>query len=130
MQVWRFALYTRLVSISFRRLRAQCLILVFNNRLASCQSFPATADFLQDHRSVSPPLVSLRLEVPLGKISPDGIDLLVGASKIARKDQVLAKITEESFDQIEPRSAGRREVEMKAGMNGQPSHHLGGVWVA
>jgi hypothetical protein len=103
----------------------QRLVLVLNNWLVPCQSFPGTADFLQDHLFVSPPLVSLRLEIPLGKVSPDGIDQLVGASKTSRKDHVLAQITEESFDQIEPRSAGRREVEMKAGMSDQPSHHLG-----
>ena len=80
----------------------QCLVLVFNNRLVLCQSFPGSADFLQDHRSVSPPLVSLRLEIPLGKVSSDGLDQLIGASKTFRKDHVLAQITEESFDPIEP----------------------------
>ncbi len=90
-----------------------------------CQSFPGSADFLKDHCSVGPPPVSLRFENPLGKVSTDGINQLVGASKISRKDHGLAQITEESFDQIEPRSAGGREAEMKAGMRGQPSHHLG-----
>jgi hypothetical protein len=82
-------------------------------------------DFLQNRGSVGPPLVSLRLEIPLGKVSPDCVHQLVGASKAPGKDHVLAQITGESFNQIQPRSAGRREVEVKAGMCGQPSHDLG-----
>ena len=93
--------------------------------MAPCQSFPGTADFLEDHCSVSPPLVSLRLEITFGKVSPDGIHQLVGASETPGKDHVLAQIAEKSFDQVEPRSTGRREVEVKAGMCSQPSHHLG-----
>ena len=51
------------------------------------------------HRhAVGPPLVSLRLEIPLGKLSPDGVDQLVGAPKTPWKDHVLTQITEESFD--------------------------------
>ena len=93
--------------------------------MAPCQSFPGTADFLDDHCSVGPLLVSLRLEIPFGKVSPDGIHQLVGASKTFRKDHVLAQIAEKSFDQIEPRSAGRREVEMKAEMSCKSSYSLG-----
>jgi hypothetical protein len=74
----------------------QRLVLVFNNRLTPCQSFPGSADFLEDHCSVSPALVSLRLEIPLGKVSPDDIDQLVGASETPRKDHVLAQISEKS----------------------------------
>jgi hypothetical protein len=93
--------------------------------LAPCQSFPATADFAEDHCSGSPPLVSLQLEIPFGKVSPDGIHQFVGASKTPWKDHVLAQIAEESFDQIEPRSAGRREMVMKAGMSSRSSYHIG-----
>ncbi len=82
-------------------------------------------DFLQNRGSIGPPLVSLRLEIPLGKVSPDGVNQLVGAPKTSGKNHVLAQIAEEPFDQVQPRSAGRREVEMKAGMCGQPSHDLG-----
>jgi hypothetical protein len=62
------------------------------------QSFPGLVDFLQNRGSIGPPLVSLRLEIPLGKVSPDGVDQLVGAPKTSGKNHVLAQIGEESFD--------------------------------
>jgi hypothetical protein len=41
------------------------------NLSASSQSFQSSAYFFWNRGSVSPPQVSLRLEIPLGKVSPE-----------------------------------------------------------
>ena len=65
-----------------------CLGMVCVNLSASSQSFQGSAYFLSNLGSISPPQVSPRLEIPLGKVFPDGVHQLVGASKTPGKDQV------------------------------------------
>ena len=65
-----------------------CLGMISVNLSASSQSFQGSAYFFWNRGSVSPPQVLPRLEIPLGKVSPDGVHQLVGASKTPGKDQV------------------------------------------
>ncbi len=92
--------------------------------MAPCQGFPCL-NYREDHSSVSSPILSLRLEISFGKVSPDGIHRLVGASETLRKDHVLAQLVEELFDTVEPKSSGRHDVEIIARICSQPFHHLG-----
>jgi len=56
-----------------------CLGMVSVNLSASCQRFQSSAYFFWNRGSVRPPQVLLRLEIPLGKVSPDGVHQVVGA---------------------------------------------------
>jgi hypothetical protein len=99
--------------------------IVFVNMLASFYSLSGSPDFLEIRGSITSPQVSLRLEIPLGKVSPAGVNQVFGSFKTPGRGDALAEVTEESFDQIKQRSTAGREVEAKAGMIGQLSHHLG-----
>src|SRR3990172_46532 len=54
----------------------------------------------------------------------DGRDQLRNTREAAAANALVGQLAEPAFDQVEPRSRGRREVQLKASMLGQPALHL------
>jgi hypothetical protein len=104
----------------------QCLTNVFTNTPLTCQRLAGAMDLLQDTLATRFPNISCWVQNPFGKIIPDGNRQFFDAAETTRKHDVLAEVAEEAFDQIEPRHAGWREMQMEAGMLCDPSEH-GGV---
>ena len=63
----------------------------------------------------------------------DGHDEFFGIVKHAAPQSILGKVAEEALHHVQPRTAGRREVDMKPGMTSEPSLHfrmfVGGIVV-
>ena len=55
----------------------------------------------------------------------DGRDQVLDVAEDSAAKAVLREVTEEPLHHVEPRTAGRREVDVEAGMAGEPLLHLG-----
>ena len=61
----------------------------------------------------------------LYQVSIDSIDQIMDTGEGASSDGVDRDVSEEALDHVEPRSAGRCEVEVEPGVLFQPRHYLG-----
>src|SRR5512146_2962499 len=59
--------------------------------------------------------------VPVSAPADDGLSQAPGAVEAAAPDGLAGNRREPALDQVEPRRAGRSEVEVEARMGGQPS---------
>src|SRR6266849_4460414 len=71
------------------------------------------------------PAKGLSVVVPVGEVAGDGRFQTADAVKAAAADGRAGNQGKPAFDQIEPRGAGRREVQMEARMGGAPRQHRG-----
>jgi len=80
------------------------------------------------------PAKGLGVVVPVGEVAGDGAFQPADAVKAAAADGLGGNQGEPALDQVEPRGAGRREVQMEAGMGRAPIPHrrmlVGAVVVA
>src|SRR5262245_34350246 len=60
-------------------------------------------------------------------VPPDGQLQLAGAAVNAAAQLLLRQRGEPAFDQVDPRETRRREVQVKAGVAGQPAMDRGGL---
>ena len=77
-------------------------------------------DFVEDGVDSGAPHERLRVRVVVPQVVFDGHDQFLHAAKDAATKALLRQLAEPALDQVEPRGAGRREVQLKARMGGQP----------
>ena len=80
-------------------------------------------DFVEDGVDSGAPHERLRVRVVVPQVVFDGHDQFLHAAKDAAPKALLRQLAEPALDQVEPRGAGRREVQLKARMGGQPVAH-------
>src|SRR5208283_1407719 len=89
------------------------------------QSLARSLDFGEDLFPFGSPLITLRLLVAKRQVLLDGGDELAHAGETSVSDRLLRDVREKTLDQVQPGTAGRREVKVKSGPLRQPSPHLG-----
>src|SRR6266700_6820327 len=77
-------------------------------------------DFFQDIVGFGSPDERFGSLVVLGEVVLDGLLEFGQAVKDAAANALRGEVAEEALDHVEPRGAGRGEVDMKAGMARQP----------
>ena len=83
----------------------------------------STFDLLQDVGGFGCPDEGLGVGVVLSDVSFNGFDQLIDTGKASASDLFLSDVSEEALDHVEPRSTGRSEMNMEAGMLLQPGLH-------
>ena len=94
------------------------------HRLVVCPENDFTLlDFVEDRVDSGAPHERLRVRVVVPQVVFDGHDQFLHVAKDAAPKALLRQLAEPALDQVEPRGAGRREVQLKARMGGQPVAH-------
>ena len=78
------------------------------------------ADLIEDGVNGSAPHERLRVCIVMGHVVFDGYHQFLHAAKDAAAKALLRQLAEPALDEVEPRGAGRREVQFKARVGGQP----------
>lgn len=83
-------------------------------------------DFFQDSCPFSLPAVRRGLEVVVGEVDVNGGDQLGNTAKAAIADDVVGQLPEEALNQVKPRGAGGREVNMhtRVLLDPRPHHRM------
>ena len=81
---------------------------------------PSTFHLLQDVGCFSRPDERLGVGVVLSDVTLNGLDQLVDISEATASDLFMSDVSKEALDHVEPRSAGRSEMNMEARMSFQP----------
>ncbi len=79
---------------------------------------PSAFYLLQDVGGFSRPNERLWVGVVLSDIDFNGLDQLVDIRKATASDLLLRDVSKEALDHVEPGSAGRSEMNMEAGIDG------------
>ena len=96
-------------------------VLVTSNELVVCPKNDFTfADLIEDGVNGSAPHERLRVCIVMGHVVFDGYHQFLHAAKDAAAKALLRQLAEPALDEVEPRGAGRREVQFKARVGGQP----------
>src|ERR1035441_3508918 len=89
------------------------------------KSGASALDLLQDVGGFSGPDEWLGVFVVMIDVVEHGADQFLHAAKGCAAQAILRQVAEEAFYHVQPRTAGRREVHMEAGMAAEPAFHLG-----
>lgn len=84
---------------------------------------PCALDFFQDGGPFRLPAIRLGLQIVMHEVDVDGRDEFGDAAEATLAYDVVGQLPEEPFDQIQPRRAGRGEVNMHPGVLFQPLAH-------
>ena len=89
------------------------------------QSAAGTLDLFEDIGSLGGPDERLRAPVVLVDVLSDSHDQFFRIMKDTAPQAILCQVSEEAFHHIQPRTAGRREVDVESRMTSEPSLHFG-----
>lgn len=81
-------------------------------------------DFSEDFVGGLGPSEAAGLLIVVSDVVGDRLFQLGHAAKQAAAESLIREISEPAFDEIEPRTAGRREVQMEPRVLGQPGQHF------
>ena len=83
-----------------------------------------TLDLFEDIGSFRRPDEGLGVLIVFVDVLSDSHDQFFWIVKDPATQSILRKVSEEAFHHVQPRAAGRREVDVKPGMTSEPSLHL------